>query len=301
MKKKRLFRTLTATVLCLSMLCMNASAMQIFVKTLTGKHITLEVEPGDYISTVKTKIQEKEGIPPDQQRLTYQGKLLENDNETLADHNVQKDSTLILTLRLPGTAENLKSVSDETALKAAVQTEDSYIRLSGNIDLTAPLDIRENVTLDLNGCVLNAGYRCPVIRLYDEAKLIVVDSDPTKPHYFTVDENGLWKWNGTDAATENEVLGGIITGGNSKASIYFSSGGGIVLNSNTSAELLSGSIVGCTSDKGGGVIVTTGASFVLGDGSSRPASSAAPSVMIRRLWAAVCMLLLVLPAMPLSP
>lgn len=51
MKKKRLFRTLTATVLCLSMLCMNASAMQIFVKTLTGKTITLEVEPGDYIST----------------------------------------------------------------------------------------------------------------------------------------------------------------------------------------------------------------------------------------------------------
>ena len=269
MKKKRLFRTLTATVLCLSMLCMNASAMQIFVKTLTGKHITLEVEPGDYISTVKTKIQEKEGIPPANQQLTYQGKLLENDNETLADHHVQKESTLHLKLRLsPGTAENLKSVSDETALKAAVQIDNNYIRLSRNIDLTAPLDIRENVTLDLNGCVLNAGYRCPVIRLYDEAKLIVVDSDPTKPHYFTVDENGLWKWNGTDAATENEVLGGIITGGNSKASIYFSSGGGIVLNSNTSAELLSGSIVGCTSDKGGGVIVTTGASFVLGDGSS---------------------------------
>ena len=64
MKKKRLFRTLTATVLCLSMLCMNASAMQIFVKTLTGKTITLEVEPGDSISAVKTKIQKKEGIPP---------------------------------------------------------------------------------------------------------------------------------------------------------------------------------------------------------------------------------------------
>ena len=269
MKKKRLFRTLTATVLCLSMLCMNASAMQIFVKTFTGKTITLEVEPGDYISTVKTEIQKKEGIPPANQQLTYQGKLLENDNETLADHHVQKESTLHLKLRLsPGTAENPTTVSDEAALKAAVMIDDNYIRLSGNIDLTAPLDIRENVTLDLNGCVLNAGYRCPVIRLYDAAKLIVVDSAPTKPHYFTVDENGLWKWNGTDAATENKVLGGIITGGNSQASIDFSSGGGIVLNSNTSAELRSGSIVGCTSDKGGGVIVTTGASFVLGDGSS---------------------------------
>ena len=265
MKKKRLFRTLTATVLCLSMLCMNASAMQIFVKTLTGKHITLEVEPGDYISTVKTKIQEKEGIPPDQQRLTYQGKLLENDNETLADHNVQKDSTLILTLRLPGTAENPTDVSDEAALKAAVQIDNNYIRLSGNIDLTDPLEVKKNVTLDLNGCVLNAGGRRPVIQLYNKAKLIVVDSDPTKPHYFTVDKNGLWKWNGTDEATENEVLGGIITGGNSAG---FSSGGGLVLDKNTSAELLSGSIVGCTSDKGGGVIVTTGASFVLGDGSS---------------------------------
>ena len=266
MKKKRLFRTLTATVLCLSMLCMNASAMQIFVKTLTGKHITLEVEPGDYISTVKTKIQEREGIPPDQQQLTYQGKLLENDNETLADHNVQKDSTLHLTLRLsPGTAENSTDVSDEAALKAAVQIDNNYIRLSGNIDLTAPLEVKKNVTLDLNGCVLNAGGHCPVIQLYNKAKLIVVDSAPTKPHHFTVDENGLWKWNGTDAATENKVLGGIITGGNSAG---FSSGGGIVLDSNTSAELRSGSIVGCTSDKGGGVIVTTGASFVLGGGSS---------------------------------
>ena len=271
MKKKRLFRTLTATVLCLSMLCMNASAMQIFVKTLTGKHITLEVEPGDYISTVKTKIQEKEGIPSDQQQLTYQGKLLENDNETLADYNVQKDSTLHLTLRLsPGTAENPTDVSGEAALKAAVQIDNNYIRLSGNIDLTDYLTIRKNVTLDLNGFVLNAQRKCQyVIRVYDGGNLTIVDSDPNKPHYFTVDENsGLWTWD-PNATSGNEVLGGIITGNQWKAnSPDGGSGGGLLIERNSSAELLSGSIVGCTSDKGGGVHVTIGVSFALGGGRS---------------------------------
>ena len=271
-----------AAVLSTAAWAMSPTGFYLNVELPSGETIALDVESGDSIDNVKEELEMKTKIAAGEQHLYYGGKLLV-DGRTLANYNIQKGSTLLLTTKIKGTPAGEKLTEENmsgSTIGAPVTISEKTLNsgtyyLCNNVKLTQALVIQGDVTLDLNGFVLqheNRDANDSVIQM-DSGTLTLVDSNPDAIHKFVKEATGLWTLN-ENAGTEI-VKGGVITGGigreHSFSSVYGSisenGGGGVFINQDASFVMEGGNIVGCSAvgehNTAGGVLVARSASFVM--------------------------------------
>lgn len=256
--KKRIWPALLtalAILLALAMLLATAHAMPIYVDgSALGwqEPLTLEVEIGDIIDNVKQKIQNT-GVSVDGKCLYFGSRFLEN-GCTLADYNIQKESTLRLTA--------FREAATSNDLSDALNSDAAVIRLTGDIEITAFMAVSRPVTIDLNGHLLKTTSGVSnLIHVTQNGELTLIDSNPNAVHKFDK-SNALWKLAAEDAEDENIVVikGGAITGGS-----YYT-GGGIYVRKGGTLLMRGGNIVGCTAREGGGIYVEDGGRFEMSAG-----------------------------------
>ena len=251
-------KRISAVLLALAMLLATAHAMPIYVDgSALGwqEPLTLEMESGDSIDNVKQKIQNT-GVSVDGKCLYFGSRFLEN-GRTLADYNIQKESTLQLTTFL--------EVADSKNLSDALTSDTAVIRLTGDIEITAYMTVQRAVTIDLNGHLLKTtGKGSNLIHVTPNGELTLIDSNPNAVHKFSVEEaTGLWK---QDAAGTKVIKGGAITGGTGTGEAGNTCGGGIYVRKGGTLLMRGGNIVGCTAREGGGVHVEAGGRFKMSAG-----------------------------------
>lgn len=254
-------KRISAVLLALAMLLTTAHAMPIYVDgSALGwqEWLTLEVEIGDSIDNVKQKIQNT-GVSVDGKCLYFGSRFLEN-GCTLADYNIQKESTLQLTTFL--------EVADSKNLSDALKSDSAVIRLTGDIEITAYMTVQRAVTIDLNGHLLKTTSGVSnLIHVTQNGELTLVDSNPNAVHKFDK-SNALWKLAAEDAEGENivEIKGGAITGGTGTGEAGNTCGGGIYVRKGGTLLMRGGNIVGCTAREGGGIYVEDGGRFEMSAG-----------------------------------
>ena len=244
-----------AAVLSTAAWATSPTGFYLNVELPSGETIALDVESGDSIDNVKEELEMKTKIAAGEQHLYYGGKLLV-DGRTLANYNIQKGSTLLLTTKIKGTPAGEKLTEENmsgSTIGAPVTISEKTLNsgtyyLCNNVKLTQALVIQGDVTLDLNGFVLKITGSGSVIKI-ESGTLTLVDSHPAAIHKFVKNTDDLWMLDESQGA--GIVRGGVITGGNAG----YNDGGGVYVCPGAGLVMQGGSIVGCKAKQGGGVYV----------------------------------------------